>query len=83
MNLKKTIQWYISIEALSYLTTMIFGAALGFGLSTVLLIKSQNITDLIVILLKVTFLLIIIGTIFRLTTFTYYRKNSSAHSPAQ
>ena len=76
MNLKKIIQWYTSIEALSYLTTMIFGAALGFGLSTVLLIKSQNISDLIVILLKMTFLLIIIGVIFRLTTFTFYRKNS-------
>ena len=73
MNLKKIIQWYTSIEALSYLTTMIFGTALGFGLSTVLLIKSQNISDLIVILLKMTFLLIIIGAIFRLTTFTFYR----------
>ena len=83
MNLKKIIQWYTSIEALSYLTTMIFGTALGFGLSTVLLIKSQNISDLIVILLKMTFLLIIIGAIFRLTTFTFYRKNSSAQTSAK
>ena len=83
MNLKKIIQWYTSIEALSYLTTMIFVTALGFGLSTVLLIKSQNISDLIVILLKMTFLLIIIGAIFRLATFTFYRKNSSAQTPAK
>ena len=46
VNLKTIINWYTSIEALSYLTTMIFGAALGFGLSAVLLIKYHNISDL-------------------------------------
>ena len=76
VNLKTIINWYTSIEALSYLTTMIFGAALGFGLSAVLLIKSHNISGLTLTLLKVTFLLIFIGAVFRITTFVLYKNKN-------
>ena len=75
MNLKQIIQWYTSIEALSYLTTMIFGVAIGFGLSIILLTYTTNSFELMKILLILTFSLILIGTLFRMITLFCYKKN--------
>ena len=76
MNLKQIIQWYTSIEALSYLTTMIFGVAIGFGLSIILLTYTTNSFELMKILLILTFSLILIGTLFRMITLFCYKKNN-------
>lgn len=46
MNLKQIIPWFTSIEALSYLATMIFGTTIGFGLSSLLLIYATNAFEL-------------------------------------
>ena len=51
MNLKQIIQWYTSIEALSYLTTMLFGIAIGFGLFAMLLTYTTNSFELMKLLL--------------------------------
>ena len=75
MNLKQIIQWYTSIEALSYLTTMIFGAAIGFGFSSILLTYATNSFELMKLLLILTFGLILIGTLFRIITLFWYKKN--------
>ena len=75
MNLKQIIQWYTSIEALSYLTTMIFGAAIGFGFSSILLTYATNSFELMKLLLILTFSLILIGTLFRMLTLFCYKKN--------
>ena len=75
MNLKQIFQWYTSIEALSYLTTMIFGVAIGFGLSTILLTYTTNSFELMKLLLILTFSLILIGTLFRIITLFLYKKN--------
>ena len=75
MNLKQIIRWYISIEALSYLTTMIFGVAIGFGLSIILLTYTTNSFELMKILLILTFSLILIGRLFRFITLFWYKKN--------
>ena len=75
MNLKQIIQWYTSIEALSYLTTMLFGAAIGFGLSAILLTYSTNSFELMKLLLILTLILILIGTLFRIITIFCYKKN--------
>jgi len=75
MNLKQIIHWYTSIEAFSYLTTMIFGAALGFGLSAILLAYVTNLFELMKLLLILTFALILIGTLFRIITLFWYNKN--------
>ena len=75
MNLKQIIQWYTSIEALSYLTTMIFGVAIGFGLSTILLTYTTNSFELMKLLLILTFSLILIGTLYRIITLFWYKKN--------
>ena len=74
MNLKQIIQWYTSIEALSYLTTMIFGAAIGLGLSTILLTYTTNSSELMKLLLILTIGLILIGTLFRIIIFFWYKK---------
>ena len=74
MNLKQIFQWYTSIEALSYLTTMIFGVAIGFGLSTILLTYTTNSFELMELLLILTFSLILIGTLFRIITLFLYKK---------
>ena len=59
MNLKQILQWYNSIEALSYLTTMIFGAVIGgFGLSTILFTYTTNSYELMKLLWILTFCLI-------------------------
>ena len=75
MNLKQIIQWYTSIEALSYLTTMIFGVAIGFGLSTILLTYTTDSYELMKLLLILTFGLILTGTLFRIITLFWYKKN--------
>ena len=75
MNLKQIIQWYTSIEALSYLTTMLFGVAIGFGLSAILLTYSTNSFELMKLLLILTLILILIGTLFRMITLFCYKKN--------
>ena len=75
MNLKQIIQWYTSIEALSYLTTMIFGAAIGFGFSSILLTYATNLFELMKLLLILTFGLILTGTLFRIITLFWYKKN--------
>ena len=75
MNLKQIIQWYTSIEALSYLATMIFGAAIGFGFSSILLTYVTNSFELMKLLLILTFGLILIGTLFRIITLFWYKKN--------
>ena len=75
MNLKQIIQWNTSIEALSYLTTMLFGVAIGFGLSTILLTYTTNSFELMKLLLILTFILILIGTLFRIITLFCYKKN--------
>ena len=75
MNLKQILQWYNSIEALSYLTTMIFGAAIGFGLSNILLTYTTDSYGLMKLLLILTFCLILIGTLFRIITLFWYKKN--------
>ncbi len=75
MNLKQIIQWYTSIEALSYLTTMIFGAAIGFGFSSILLTYATNSFELMKLLLILTFGLILTGTLFRIITLFWYKKN--------
>ncbi len=74
MNLKQIIQWYTSIEALSYLTTMIFGAAIGFGFSSILLTYATNSFELMKLLLILTFGLILTGTLFRIITLFWYKK---------
>ena len=74
MNLKQIIRWY-SIEALSYLTTMIFGVAIGFGLSIISLTYTTNSFELMKILLILTFSLILIGTLFRMITLFCYKKH--------
>ena len=75
MNLKQIIQWYTSIEALSYLTTMIFGAAIGFGFSSILLTYATNSFELMKLLLILTFGLILTGTLFPIITLFWYKKN--------
>ena len=75
MNLKQIIQWYTSIEALSYLATMIFGATMGFGLSSLLLIYATNAFELMKLLLILTFIFALIGTLFRIRTIFCYKKN--------
>ena len=75
MNLKQIIQWYTSIEALSYLATMIFGAAIGFGFSSILLTYATNSFELMKLLLILTFGLILTGTLFRIITLFWYKKN--------
>ena len=74
MNLKQIIQWYTSIEALSYLTTMLFGVAIGFGLPAILLTYTTNSFEQMKLLLIFTFILISIGTLFRLITIFCYKK---------
>ena len=74
MNLKQIIQWYTSIEALSYLTTMIFGAAIGFGFSSILLTYATNSFELMKLLLILTFGLILTGALFRIITLFWYKK---------
>ena len=75
MNLKQIIQWYTPIEALSYLTTMIFGAAIGFGFFSILLTYATNSFELMKLLLILTFGLILPGTLFRIITLFWYKKN--------
>ena len=76
MNLKQILQWYNSIEALSYLTTMIFGAVIGgFGLSTILFTYTTNSYELMKLLWILTFCLILIGRLFRIITLFWYKKN--------
>ena len=74
MNLKQIIPWFTSIEALSYLATMIFGATIGFGLSSLLLIYATNAFELMKLSLILTFGLIVIGTLFRIVTLFWYKK---------
>ena len=76
MNLKQILQWYNSIEALSYLTTMIFCAVIGgFGLSTILFTYTTNSYELMKLLWILTFCLILIGRLFRIITLFWYKKN--------
>ena len=75
MNLKQIIQWYTSIEALSYQTTMIFGVVISFGFCSILLTYTTNSFELMKILLILTFSLILIGTLFRMITLFCYKKN--------
>ena len=74
MNLKQIIQLYTSIEALSYLTNMLFGAAMGCGLSAILLTYTTNSFEIMKLLLILTFILIFIGTLFRMITLICYKK---------
>ena len=75
MNLKQIIQWYTSIEALSYLTTMLFGIAIGFGLFAMLLSYTTNSFELMKLFLILTFILILIKTLFHMITIFCYKKN--------
>ena len=63
------------IEALSYLTTMLFGVAIGFGFSAILLTYATNSFELMKLLLILKFILILIGTLFRMVTIFCYKKN--------
>ena len=74
MNLKQIIQWYTSIEALSYLTTMLFGIAIGFGLFAMLLTYTTNSFELMKLFLILTFILILIKTLFHMITIFCYKK---------
>ena len=65
--LKQIIHWYTSVEAFSYQTTMIFGAGLGFGLSTILLAYVTNLFELMKLLLILTSFNMV-GRLFRIIT---------------
>lgn len=73
--MEKVIKWYTSIEAVSYLATLVFGSALGFCLSMLLLINTgAEDNELVYNLSKITIFLIFVSAVLRSITIILIRK---------
>ena len=65
---------YFSLNALSYLTTLLFGIAFGLSISIVTLHISENIYENIPNLIYLTVSLVVLGIVFRGITIYFWSK---------
>ena len=68
---------YFSLNALSYLTTLLFGIAFGLSISIVILHISENIYENIRWLIYLIVALVVIGIVFRgITLYVWSREKN-------
>ena len=68
---------YFSLNALSYLTTLLFGIAFGLSISMVVLHVSENIYENIPRLIYLIVALVVIGIVFRgITLYVWSRRKN-------
>ena len=68
---------YFSLNALSYLTTLLFGIAFGLSISIVFLQVSENIYENIPNLIYLIASLVVVAIVFRgITLYFWSRKNN-------
>ena len=65
---------YFSLNALSYLTTLLIGIAFGLSISIVVLHMSENIYENIPNLIYLIVSLVVLGIVFRVITIYFWSR---------